>query len=239
MRLTTTSRYLAALILWAALATSCGENALEGIGDRSRDFVYGSTTTTTEFVIEDEVIRIDIVNVTELEWYNDEIEGQRIGEPGYVASQVWARGDGTNRFIQASRVEIAAALPNISFPELVPEDVRFITSQLVYDVASGTIDSNTSAAFGLWVVEPYTADDGSIAVLRVGSAGDDAAPGRSAIIADPVESGLSLSWTEGEYRYELFCRTTVSPDTCEEIARASAPLRLMLPEDVSIGTEET
>jgi hypothetical protein len=231
MGVTPNRRLLVAVALGAAVVASCGENSLSTIGDRSRDFVHGSTTTTTEFVVEAEERRIEVVNAVEVEWYNDAIEGQRIGDPGYVAAQVWSRGNGTDRFIQASRVEIAAALPDVAFPELIPADVGWVTSQLVYDTASGTLDSNTSAAFGLWVVEPYSESSGSIAVLRVGRSPEDATTGQSAIIVDPVENGISLSWNEGQYRYELFCRTTVPPDVCEEIARNVAPLRLMLPED--------
>jgi hypothetical protein len=182
-------------------------------------------------VVEVETRTIDVVKSTDIEWYNDDIEGQRLGDPAYVASAVWQRGNGTDRFIQASRVEIASALPNVTFLELVPAEVGWVTSQLVYDLASGTLDTVISAAFGLWVVEPYSVGDGNIAVLRVGLSGDTATEGQSAITVDPVESGLSLTWNEGQYRYELFCRLSVPADVCEEVAKTSAPLRLLLPED--------
>jgi hypothetical protein len=219
------------VLLLAGMLASCGESSLAGVGDFSRDFVYGSTTTTTTLVVEVEERVIGVVKATDIVWFNDDIEGQRVGVPNYVISSVWGRGNLTDRFIQASRVEIASALPNVTFLELVPEEVGWVTSQLVYDLASGTLDGDISAAFGLWVVEPYTVTDGNIAVLRVGRSGDTATEGQSAITVDPVETGLSLTWNEGQYRYELFCRSVVPAEVCEEIAKTAAPLRLLLPED--------
>ena len=35
--------------------------------------------------------------------------------------------------------EIAAVLPGIQFPELLPDEVGWVTSQLVFDVASATL----------------------------------------------------------------------------------------------------
>ena len=72
--------------------------------------------------------------------------------------------------MQAGRFEIAAALPGVEFPRLVPEKVTHISSQLVFDPLTGTLDVGTSAAFGLWTAEPYTVPriEGQLVVLRVG-----------------------------------------------------------------------
>lgn len=228
----TFARLVLLVALAAAVVSGCGDDGLlSGLGDRSQDFVYGSTTTTTTVIVVDEVRTVGVVSVLDVAWFNDGIENQALGPPGYVASLVWGRRVGNDRFIQASRVEIASALPNVVFPELVPEEVGWVTSQLVYDTASATLDADVAAAFGLWAVEPYTADNGSVAVLRVGIGRDDTPAERSTIVVDAVESGISLSWTEAGYRYELFCRTALPVEVCEEMARTTAPLRLLLPPD--------
>jgi hypothetical protein len=214
------------LIAIAALALgACGESGLlDGVGERTRDLVEGSTTTAPE----EDIVEIDtaeegLVGPEDLLWFNDDIDPQFTGEAQDVIRSVWERKL-NSRFVQASRAEIASAMPNVLFPELVPRDVRWVTSQLVYDSATGALDAETSAAFGLWVSEPYQSDDARLGVLRIGLASVDAPVGRSDIVPILVPDGVSLGWTESGYRYEMFCRSSVSDDLCIEVASSTVPL---------------
>ena len=206
----------------AVLAGACGDGGLlDGVGTRSQDAVLGDLATTSTIPIRvAEEKTLGVVLSADLNWWNDGIEGEATGEPNYVVAKVWERAPHT-RSHQASRSEILQVLPNIGFPGVVPEDVRFVTSQLNFDTASATIDVQSSAAFGLWPVEPYSVQDASIAVLRVGEAGEFRIDG---IVADVVDDGVSLSWTAGLYRYELFCRTGVNDELCWQMAESTVSL---------------
>ena len=219
-------RAVPAAALLVVLA-ACGDGGLmDGLGERSQDAVLGdiSTTSTIPIRVDDEET-LGVVISGDVNWWNDNIEGEANGEKAYIVAKVWERSP-QQRFHQASRREIVQALPNIGFPGVVPEDVGFVTSQLVYDTASATLDSQFSAAFGMWPVEPYSVQDGSIAVLRVGNAGEFRIDG---IVADVVDAGLSLSWTSGVYRYELFCRTGVNEELCWQMAESTVSLSSQLP----------
>jgi hypothetical protein len=130
--------------------------------------------------------------------------------------------------VQASRVEIATALPTVRFPETVPEDVRWVTSQLVYDPSSGLLDADTSAAFGFWTVEPYTAESGQLGVLRVGPALDGIGAAKSDVVPIIVPDGLSLGWTNAGLRYEFFCQSSVTDAVCNAIVDSFVPLSDLL-----------
>lgn len=204
------------------LVAACGDGGLlDGVGARSQDAVLGDLATTSTIPVRvDEQMTLGVVLAADLTWWNDGIEGEATGEQNYVVAKVWQREPHV-RVHQASRSEIVQVLPNVAFPGVVPEDVRFVTSQLNYDTASATIDVESSAAFGLWPVEPYTVQDGSLAVLRVGEAGEFRIDG---IVADVVDAGLSLSWTAGLYRYELFCRTGLNDELCWRMAESTVSL---------------
>lgn len=210
------------LIVAVLLASACGDNGLfDGVGNRTQEAVVGTSTTTTAVLVEDGIVASQgTVGSNSVLWLNDGIEGEVTGSQTEVISRVFNRGR-PNRFIQASRVEIALALSSIEFPRVVPRDVRWITSQLVYDTASGTIDTGTSAAFGLWEVEPYTVDEGRVGVLRVGAAPPQLL---DEIRAESVVEGLSLTWDHLGYRYELFCRESLPEDLCWEMATSSTSL---------------
>jgi len=214
----------------ALVVTSCGEaGVFDGVGDRTREFVQGETTTTIPIPSvaagqEGEAV----VDATDVLWYNDQKDPQFSGQPEQVIADVWNGRIENSRFVQASRAEIAQALPTLMFPSVVPEQVRWVTSQLVYKEALGTLDPDTSTAFGLWTTDPYQSDTGRVAVLRVGRAPTDTPIPRSEILSIVVPDGLSLGWTEDAMRYELLCRSEISEDLCREVARSSKPLRLML-----------
>lgn len=206
----------------ALFASACGDGGmLDGLGERSQDAVLGDVSTSSTIpVISTPEETLGVVLARDLIWFNDGIEGEASGEKNYIVSRVWERAP-QQRFHQASRREIVQALPNIAFPRVVPEEVRFVTSQLVYDTASALLDAEFSAAFGLWPVEPYTVQDANVAVLRVGEAGEFRIDG---IVSDVVNDGLSLSWTAGDYRYELFCRTGLIDELCWQMAESAESL---------------
>lgn len=219
----------------AALAVvlgACGESGpLDGLGDRSSEWVNEGVdaTTTTQARIVFQVANQGLVNAGDLLWSNDDLGDVGIVDSGQVVDTVWARQIGS-RFVQASRFEIANALPTIRFPGLVPEDVQWVTSQLVYDQATGELDGSTAAAFGLWSVEPYTVNEGQLGVLRVGPAPADAGTARSDTVPILVPDGVNLAWTEDGLRYELFCRASITDAVCEAIIESFVPLSTLLDE---------
>ncbi|GBE25779.1 hypothetical protein BMS3Bbin02_02068 [bacterium BMS3Bbin02] len=219
-----------AVAAFSLVVAACGEmGVLDGAEDLSDEFIYGglSTTTTTTIAIvvtEGEVV---LASSESANWVNDALPDQASGVEQVVISRTWQRGDG-ERFVQASRAEIAIALPGILFPAVVPEDVRWITSQLVFDVASATLDADVSAAFGLWADQPYSSDESRRAVLRVGSAaGTTLVEGE--IRPELRAEGFVMSWVAGNYRYELFCPTPLSEAACTSVAESAAPLAAQLP----------
>jgi hypothetical protein len=123
---------------------------------------------------------------------------------------------------------LASALPSLRFPEFVPGQVRWITSQLVYRESTGLLDPDTSAAFGLWTSDPYQSDTGRIGVLRVGSAAIDTLGRRSSIDLVVVADGISLGWTESSMQYELFCRSEISEQLCTDVATSVLPMSDLL-----------
>lgn len=206
---------------------ACGDGGLlDGVGTRSQDAVLSdlSTTSTTK-PLGEEPKTLRVILASDAVWWNDSIETQFTGEPDYVIAKVWDRAQ-QQRFHQASRSEVIQVLPNIGFPGVVPEAVGYITSQLVYDTASATLDAEFSAAFGMWPVEPYSVADASLAVLRVGNAGEFRIDG---IVSDVVDAGVSLSWTAGTYRYELFCRSGLNDELCWRMAESTVSLASQLP----------
>ncbi len=218
-------RLVAPVALVALLLAGCGDaGLLDGVGDRTRSVVRGDTTTSTAVIAVIAGSGLEgLIESADVLWFNDDIEPQHTGPSDEVVEAVWDR-QLNSRFVQAARREIAAALPGLVFPELVPQQVRWITSQLVYNQTSGTLDGDTSAAFGLWTAEPYQSDTARLGVLRVGRAPVEALAARSEITVIAVPDGVSLGWTESGQRYELFCRTEVAEELCVEIARSSVPL---------------
>lgn len=219
------------VIVLALLVAACGDDGLlDGLGDRSVQAVHGETSSTTSTTDpERDDAPIGSVRSSDLVWYNDGLPGASTSnETAVVISSVWRRGDGVTSVIQASRNEIATALPGILFPELSPDTVGWVTSQLVYDVASGTLDANTSAQFGLWHLEPYSTDGGRSALLRV-------RPATSTDLIGPISSettstGLDLSWVAESYHYVVSCPEELAEASCWQMAESAMPLRLLLPE---------
>jgi hypothetical protein len=214
----------------ATLLVGCGDSGLlDGVGERSRGYVQGDQSTTTTIVAVvagtgDE----GLIGATDVQWFNDDLPNQMTGTPEQVVRGVWER-ELNSRFVQSSRSEIATALPTVMFPDLVPETVRWITSQLVFDASTGVLDPDTTVAFGFWISDPYQSDAARLGVLRVGNAAADLLPTRSEIVPIIVPDGISLGWTEAGHRYELFCRSDISEELCVDIAHSSALLSGLLP----------
>ena len=224
------NRVVVLVAMGAILASGCGEaGLLDGAGDRTRSVVHGATTTTVApIAVAAGTADEGLIPGGDILWFNDDIDPQFTGSSPEVIDAVWKRQLGS-RFVQASRREIAAAMPALSFPSLVPQQVRWVTSQLVYNETSGALDPDTSAAFGLWTAEPYRSDTARLGVLRVGRGLPDDLAERSEISVIAVPDGVSLGWTESGHRYELFCRSEVSEELCLEVAESSVPLSGLAP----------
>ncbi len=215
------------LLLVAFTAAACGD-PLEGIGDLSRRVVHGDDTSTTAATVPDGGPALNLTGVTDAIWVNDGLDaGVDVLGPEALLAAVWARSDGSTAFIQASRTEIAAALAGVEFPRLIPGAAVWISSQLVYDLETATLDPVTSAAFGMWTVEPYTAprNEAQLAVLRVGT--DTSGDPAGEIFSFRVAGGRELTWTEGGFAYQLFCRTGVTEEACFAMAESTTLLALL------------
>jgi hypothetical protein len=244
-------RGLLVLVVFSAVA--CGEAPLESVGHRSSDWINEPTVPTTVAV---NTTTPTIVTVDRLEWANDDIEPANLSDQEALLASIFARRQG-DRFIQASRSEITAALPDVSFPTEAPAGAEWVSSQLVFD-DDGTLADDPSAAFGIWSAEPYTRSRSvaQMVVLRVSndlvtatglSTGEVAAS--CALFSDRAtdscelitvdsrqtwvledSSGSTLVWFEGPYRYELFARSFVPDDVLSEMSASMSSL-------ASIGTE--
>ena len=212
------------------LSSACGEaGLLDGLGDRSALVVHGDTSTTTSTTEPQQAdAPLGSIRASDVVWYNDGMSNEGIGEPSFVIATVWGRGDGITSVIQASRREIAAALPGIQFPELLPDRVGWITSQLVYDAASGTLGRDTAAQFGLWHLEPYTVEGGRTAVMRVRPA--TGADTIGSIVPESSTTSLTLSWVAESFHYRVSCPIELAEDYCWQLAETAMPLSLLLPD---------
>lgn len=215
----------------ALVLTACGDDPLARIGEVSREVVHeGTTTTLIVAPVEVEgfdTLRPSVRPVDSVVWINEGVTAETSADPLQVLALVWERGkDVSSGFVQATRAEISTVLPEVRFPDLVPTDVSHISSQLVFDPATGALDLSTSAAFGMWNTEPYSVSrqSGQLAVLRVGQ-NIDATIADFDISSEEVSDGLSLSWQQRGYTYELFCRNVLEAATCFEVANSLVPLR--------------
>lgn len=237
-----------ALVAAALLAvTACGESPLESLGLRSSEWINEPTVPTTQPVV---TTTPTAVPADRLLWANDEIETESLGDRDALLAEVFSRRQG-DRFIQASRFEIAAALPDVAFPDEAPVGAEWVSSQLVFD-NDGSLAGDTSAAFGIWSAEPYTRSRSvaQMVIFRVAvdqEVADEVASGASEAscarfsdrntdqcqiitIADRptwllgASGGSTLVWFDSPYRYELFGRSFVSDGTLEDMSDGMIPL---------------
>jgi len=214
------------------LVTACGDaGLLDGLGDRSVAYVHGETTSsTTTTVVEVAESPQGTMRAADVVWYNDAVEGESpTMEVGVAISTVWRRGDGVTSVIQASRKEVAAALPGVQFPELVPDTVGWITSQLVFDVASGLLGQERAAQFGLWHREPYVSEGGRTALLWVRPATSVDVIGT--VVREDTSTGLNLSWVAEAYYYTVECPLELPEENCWQMQESVMPLGQMLPDE--------
>ena len=220
--------HLAAILALALVVVGCG-NVLQGVGDLSAGIVRGDQITTT--TIEPGQADLRLGPVTMVTWINDELGSATAGlTVDDLLLAVWLRGDQIDQSVQASRREISEVLPGIEFPQLAPDRVSHVSSQLVYDVQTASLGVGTAAAFGLWAGEPYTAarSEAQLAVLRVGLKTFDDESVDNETFSFSVADGRELSWVDGDYVYQLFCRTGTAPEACGAMADSTIPLSLLV-----------
>lgn len=237
----------AAFVFGVLVLVACGGSPLESIGLRSSEWINEPTVPTTVPVI---TTSPTIVDVGQLEWANDDIENENLDNPDALLAEVFSRREGDS-FIQASRFEIAAALPGISFPAEAPSGAEWVSSQLVFD-NDGSLDNDPSAAFGIWSTEPYTRSRSvaQMVVVRVAldqqgaeevaQAGSGASCARfSARDTESCEitmiddrptwvlgssGGSTLIWFDSPYRYEMFGRNFVSVSILQDMSTTTVTL---------------
>ena len=237
-----------ALFVFGALVlAACGGSPLESIGLRSSEWINEPTVPTTVPVI---TTTPTIVDVGQLQWANDDIETENLDDHDALLAEVFSRREGDS-FIQASRFEIAAALPGISFPAEAPNGAEWVSSQLVFD-NDGSLDDDPSAAFGIWSAEPYSRSRSvaQMVVIRVAldqqgaeevaEAGSGASCARfSARDTESCEitivddrptwvlgssGGSTLIWFDSPYRYEVFGRNFVSVSILQDMSATTVTL---------------
>lgn len=248
-------RVLAATAIFAIILTACGDQPLSDLG-LARDWIDAGRTPEDErrgpqpVPIDPNVPRA----VTDVNWYNGWAP-QVAPEPQQVVADVWAGSDGSDFFVQASPNEIAAALPGIKVPEVLPPTTVDITSQLMYEGTSGRLDNDIVATFGFWNTEAYsvTRATGQLAILSVAReqesvpAADDPTEGCARFGDSDVSScepvrvaghpgwwvsdidGDTLIWLDTEYRYELFRRPRLDREMVEQMAGSMVPLGTVRP----------
>ncbi|MBA2336597.1 MAG: hypothetical protein H0V96_02365 [Acidimicrobiia bacterium] len=230
-------RRFAPVIVVVLTLAGCGGGGglLDTLGERSHEYVEGTTTIappTTAPVASTGGVGLKSIGEG-VAWYNDGIGGSNSNEVAVVISAVWRRGDGENRFIQATAREISVALPGVQFLSRLPGNSTSITSQLVYDTASATLDVGVSAAFGVWAGTPYEVAEDRLVVLRIGQDVSIAADTDRAVVE--VDDGVNLIWSDGLYQYELFCAQLLTERQCHRIAGSFRPLEAMVTSAVAAG----
>lgn len=199
------------------VASGCGEDPLSGLGEGSSDWIAEPQPPVT--APPSTRAPVEFVSAGLVEWWNDDLGRPEVPERGAVLAEVTVRRDDGQRFVQASRWEIAAVLPSLRFPARVPSEVRSITSQLVLRTDGPQLDPDLHAAFGFWVAEPYSRSRqaGRVGTLEVGPAVEPAAcepPGCRPEQIGPVEvqlrdlgSAVSASWNLDGLSYTLEAET--------------------------------
>ena len=242
-----TRAHMATVLAAVFVLTACGDAPFTSLGQRSSGWIGEPTVVTTTTVATTVPV---VVDATVLKWFNDEIVGQSLDDPAALKVALFARRAG-DLFIQASRAEIAALLPDVKFPTSTPYLSEYVTSQLVFD-ERGDLADDPVAAFGIWSSEPYTRSR-SVAQMIIMSVSVDpevaaevASPGAdnscerfadrgtevcavTTISGRPVWSleasnGTTMIWFDGEYRYELFGRSYVAPAALQEMVVELVPL---------------
>ena len=236
------------LVVALLTLAACGPEPLSGVGERSSEWIQEPSVTT---VVSVDPGGLALAPVIVSDWFNNDLAPIGGTSPGEIISGVYARANPSDPFVQATPAEIAIALPGVVFPSLAPPEVRYITSQLVYDLRDITLATDQVAAFGLWTVEPYTRsrsvgqqgiftvipDAEGLAAIASGNADTSCAryldqqvecSVREVDVAPAWELtdqlGTTLVWYGDSYRYELFLRSGVAPGLAIDMAESVRPL---------------
>jgi hypothetical protein len=239
---------LLALAVLGLLATACGPDPLARIGAGSSEWIQEPTVIT---VPSTQAGGSALAPVLGSDWFNNDLAPVGGTSPAEIIAGVYARANTSDPYVQATPAEIAIALPGVLFPSLTPPEVRYITSQLVYDLNNITLAADQVAAFGLWTVEPYTRsrsvgqqgvftvipDDEGLAAVASGTADTSCARYIDQNVECSVQEvgtspgweltdqlGTTLVWYGDAYRYELFLRSGVAPGLAVEMADSARPL---------------
>ena len=139
------------LILAAGLLAGCGSDApLADLGHMTERWIAAAPDAPAATSAPPSAAPIGLLATNgpkSIAWVNDGLGSDVAAptSPGEAIQVVWARSNRQDRYVQASRSEILAALPQLEVPTLVPDEVAFITSQLIFDPATGELASD---AFG-------------------------------------------------------------------------------------------
>jgi hypothetical protein len=229
------------------LLAACGDAPFASLGQRSSGWIGEPTIITTTTVPTTVPI---VISAEILKWFNDDLGGELADDPEAVKDAIFERRGG-DLFVQASRAEIAALVPDLRFPSSTPYLSEYVTSQIVFD-NDGNLSADPVAAFGIWSSEPYTRSRSvaQMIVLRISldaaAAAEVAGPGAdiscarfsdrtnevcavTTVEGRPVWSleasnGTTLVWFDGDYRYELFGRTFVAVAALQEMVNDLVPL---------------
>ena len=151
------------LILAAGTLAACGSDApLADLGHMTERWIAAAPDAPITTATPPAAAPIGLLATNgpkTIEWVNDELGSGSSASPTSpeeIVSFVWSRSNRQDRYVQASRTEILAALPAVEIPTLIPDKVAFITSQLIFDPATGGLASDAAAAFGFWSEKPYT-----------------------------------------------------------------------------------
>lgn len=254
--------FLVGLVVGSA---ACSETALTDIGGRSSGWIGEVATTavpTTTTVP-------DLTHpATSVEWANDTLGDPPApdDETDLILARIFARSGNDSRFLQATRHEIAALVPEVWFPAEVPAGVQYISSQVVIESRTLRLANDPLLAFGLWSVEPYTRSRsiGQVAVMNVYHdpvaaevANDPNSPptctafsgvpdrvcGIETFADFPIwrletQSTITHLWYVGEYRYEMAARTDVDEEMIHLSVTSVVPITEVL-EGTPSGVDTT
>ena len=236
------------------MVTACSDQMFGDLGARSSGWIGEAATTVTVAT----TAPPSPVRPTEsLEWVNDEFALPSEVDPDRVLGEAFARSEDNSRFLQASRAEIAAVVPEARFPAIVPASVSHVTSQLVIEARELSLADDPTVAFGFWSVEPYTRSRsvGQEAVLNlsrdpqgveIATSGEPEevclliAPAETLCGVEPIgnlrvwrlegASGLVHVWYSDPFRYEFDGFDDEEEDLVHEVIASLQPLAELLPD---------
>jgi hypothetical protein len=249
-------RTLATLVIGLLLFGACDSEALLGPEGVAGEWL-AATEETVPPTEEDVLVSSGLRTSLSALWPNDPLSVAATVPDEGVVGVIWENSGQVDRFVQVSRSDISKAIPDIRFPELIPDSVEFISTQLIFFPRTGGLDSAPAAAFGLWTVSPYSLSRsvGQKAVIFVHvldqevSFEGDITQGcgqfqaRELSSCERINLGLNpawwlsslegniLVWYSGELRYEMTIRPPVTRAIAEQVASSSVPLGTQLPAD--------